>query len=151
SLFLLPPALHELTREGLPVPAHPYESVHDILATVDRVAPDLVLLFCGYLYANNGLISVQELEVLVRTLGPRRCRVVTSAPLLGVLAHAQESSFNLLPDLRKLVAADFARAYAILKPLPHLYLIDLGHAAPTEAVAFSNPAFYRPRAYLPCP
>src|SRR5262249_55178858 len=53
SLFLLPPALHELTREGLPVPAHPYESVHDILATVDRVAPDLVLLFCGYLYANN--------------------------------------------------------------------------------------------------
>ncbi len=141
SYLLIRPALHAVHGDDLPVPSQVYESAVDVLAAVERFRPDAVLLFCGYLFAHDGIFSDAELERLVGALLRRGCPVLTSDPFVGWLREIAAwaaarpatdrqdaprpletlTAEELEEEQKRFFARDFGRAYALLSPLPHVY------------------------------
>ncbi len=120
-----------------------YATVADVLAAVDREQPDLAFLFSSYLYVVNRISSAEGLETLIQGLCTRGCRVVTSDPFLGLMAKLDGDTFVNHPQSR-LLTDSFARVFAVLKPLPHLYLAELNEPAEATNVAFFNPQILVP-------
>src|SRR5579871_2291201 len=79
-LLLLPGRLFALHQGRLDVRTRAYSTAGDVLAAADQAKPDLVFLFCGYLYVSDGILAVEGLESLVHELCARGCRLATSDP-----------------------------------------------------------------------
>ena len=144
-VLLMPGRLFVLHRDRLDVRTRAYSTTGDVLTAVDQERPDLVLLFCGYLYISNDIMSVGDLENLIRELCARGCRLVTSDPFLGLLARLDADTFGNHPAKRELTEV-FSRLFALLKPFPHLYLVNPRGTTGTTNVAFFNPHIIVPPA-----
>src|ERR1700722_18921816 len=66
--LLLPERLFRVHSASLPVARRAYNSPADILSAVAEKSPDVVFLFSGYLYAINGLFTVDGVRQLVEAL-----------------------------------------------------------------------------------
>ncbi|HXF78941.1 MAG TPA: hypothetical protein VN598_08775 [Usitatibacter sp.] len=164
ATLLLPRRAYELHGAGLPVASRPYQSVQDILEIVETVSPDVVCLFSGYLFVSQGLLSVGDLRMLVRTLLRRGCSVATSDPYVGTFRHFPEVEFPTKPGalqrhikvltrfLNRMMVERHVRAVAnILEDLPHIYPVPVdlpeGGAGPRR-ISFFNPSYIRSEAEL---
>lgn len=156
STILLPPRLIEANREGLPGRVAPYRGLQDLLDSVDRDKPDVVLLLSGYLFSLHRNLSLRDLAALVETLRRRRVPIVTSDPFLGLVSEAEMGdAFRIeIPgaswflrliawrQTRKLIR-HLSVSGAILRDVPHLYPVypptvgDPGHGAPRR-ISFYN-------------
>lgn len=177
SYLLIHPSLHAVYGDDLPVPFRLYDSIAEVIATVEKFQPDVVFLFCGYLFAHDGIFSFEALEQLLEVLRQRGCRVLTSDPFFGWLREldasgsgtaelAQEPRRPLadsLPSpLESLIPAelaeqqkqcfvrDFARAHALLGSLPQVYDVDPGPLASGDKLVYSNPAVVLRPGQAPC-
>lgn len=137
ATLLMPERLHAANRER--PGAAPYRSPDDILAAVDREAPDVVFLFSAYLYAINGLFDVEAAARLIRGLAERGTPVVTSDPFLGLMARPDESTFAAGHPLRAAFADHFARLSPHLADLTHLYFMPADGIAVARRASVANP------------
>lgn len=149
SCLLVPPSLYAIHREDLPVPIQPYESMPEIMAAVERMRPDVVFLFSGYLFANNGIFSNEEMAELIQALRQRGCRVVTSDPFFGLLAQ-MDDSFPYETEAERERNRQLLRAHAVLERLPHVYDVDPRGLVASPTLVYANRAMVRPPAYVPC-
>ncbi len=164
ATLLLSPRLYVNNRDVLPGRTHPVTSVEDVMAAVERERPDVVFLCSGYLFSIHELFSLEALERLVRLLGERGCRVVTTDPFLGLLPGLGTSTTvsvdipaHATPELRRekykqdaRLLAEFSASNRILAEVPHLYPAypaPLGQDAATDArvLSFYNEALLCPR------
>lgn len=143
STVLLPPRLFASNRETLPCATREYASIEDIISMVDTIKPDIFFLFSGYILPNHGLLSLEEMDALVKLLVDRNITVSTSDPFFGIFSHMDASHItgpeslrlfetDLLPDLTWQyrahamrgnfhILSQFAIASDILKDTVHLY------------------------------
>ena len=56
-MFAFPPRLHQVNERMLPVAAHAYRTAGELAEIVDREQPDVVMLFSGYLFVVNKLLT----------------------------------------------------------------------------------------------
>jgi hypothetical protein len=136
--LLLPDRLFEANRESLPAPVARWTSVDDVLAAVASTDPDVVFLCSAYLYAFNGLVSVDDVERLIATLRESGRRVVTTDPFLGLLARPDASVFRPDHPRTAWLMEHFGRLATALRTVPHLYPVDV-ETADVESLAFFNP------------
>lgn len=143
STVLLPPRLFASNRQTLPCSTREYESLEDIIGMVDSIKPDIFFLFSGYILPNHGLLTLEEMDELVKLLVDRDITVSTSDPFFGIFARMDASNItgpeslrlfetDLLPDLsweyrvnatrgNLHILSQFAIASDILKDTIHLY------------------------------
>lgn len=139
SSLLIPERLVANNGDALPGRTTPYESVSDILDAVDRTRARVVFLCSAYLFPIHDLLSVDELEELLRGLRERGCRVVTTDPFLGMLSirdpydivgislpnESGELDIAALQAVKEVederLRSSFKNCERILRDLPHLY------------------------------
>lgn len=169
STLLLPSKAHAY-HGALGVASRPYGSLDDIVRAVEAEAPDVVLLYSGYLLASQGLLTIGGLRRLVRELRVRGCAVATSDPFLGTyrrVARARvpsrpggllEAAAGLWPKGAALLHALRVRRHVreiagIMEGLAHLYPVPvtaLEAAGSLRRISFFNPRYFaQPRATVP--
>lgn len=121
AVLLLPPALYAQNSAELGSRALCYTCRSDIDEVVDRLRPNLVVLFSGYLMVINQLLDLPDLAALLARMEQRGIQVATSDPFLGLLLPGQVSPFNPAHPLKTWFDGHFARVGKLLAPLPHIY------------------------------
>jgi hypothetical protein len=132
-----------------------YDDLDDIERAVEECAPDVVILFSGYLLTIGRRFSLFKAFALLRRLRRRGARIVTSDPFIGLVRNPWSLRFGKMFAPRKggghdLVAAALApllaiRTYLIhlqLRRHPHLYAAPVAHRFPVSGhrgYAFFNP------------
>lgn len=166
STVLLPPRLFADNQATLPCQTLEYQSIDDIVHTVESTDPDIVFLFSGYILPNHELLSLEIMANLVQLLSDRKCKIVTSDPFFGIFSRMDHTNINgpeslrlfetdLIPDLQwdyrinatcgnLRILEQFATASDILKDTVHLtYCCPDPNDAPIEGSAY-NAAFFNP-------
>ncbi|CAA0098142.1 Uncharacterised protein [Halioglobus japonicus] len=170
TTLLLPPRLYSKNKDTLPGKTYSYDSIDDILCTVDETEPDIVFLFSGYILPLHQIISLEETEALVQLLSDRNCKVVTSDPFFGIFSQLDPAEANA-PEALQLfeteiikdqpwpyrlsttfgnmrILKQFARASHIIRNTTHLYYTrthpdDEPIEVGTDNVTFFNPSLVR--------
>lgn len=138
SCLLLPPRLHDRNLGVTGVPTACYRSASDILAHTQTFRSDLVVLASGYLYAINGLLSIDDLAGMIGILRDRGVRMVTTDPFLGLLQDSFRSLFHAGHPSGHLFTAHFDAVAPLLKGLPHLHPVPLAVTG-LHCIPFFNP------------
>lgn len=133
AVLLMPDRLFAANREDLGVPVYRYGSTREVMDRVATEAPDLVLLFSGYLYTVNDIFPVEDVERLVGELRRGGHRVVTSDPFLGILSALDASTFSERHPRRQWLIDHFGRLARAFADVPHLDLVPLEDARPGAA------------------
>ena len=159
---LLPHRLFSDNKNTLPVSASPYAGLKDVLGAIAAHEPDLVFLLSGYLLEWDRLLARNSLDTLVRHLGERGCRVLTSDPFLGLAPHVTASQIDtqmvlsghglwrgLLPRLLLRLQGSKSRLLRVpsLEHVVHLYPTstpDSGYQDGVTRFSFFNPTLIRP-------
>jgi hypothetical protein len=171
SCVLLRPSLHAIHGDDLPVPVQVYESVADVLVAVERLRPDVVFLFSGYLFAHDTIFSYDDLEQFIQVLHGCGCPVLTSDPFFGWLREVTASMEgqperdwgdgprppleSLTPEeleqeQKQYFMRDFGRADAILQFIPHVYDLNPPPGfVGASSVIYSNQAMVMPPGPVP--
>lgn len=139
TVLLMPDRLYALNKDGLPVPTRRYNALSEVIAAVEEEKPDIIFLFSGYLYTINNIFSLEALQLLVRELRARNCRIVTSDPFLGLMARIDDGTFNDRHPAKPWLSHLFSQVFAVLQDVPHLHLVDIGTRANVASVSFFNP------------
>ena len=139
ALLLLPDRLYCVNGGHLPEPHRRYGSADDVLRTVEQYRPDIVFLFCGYLFVINGIFDHQTFAGLVARLQESGVRVVTSDPFLGLLSHVNDSTVRCADSSRARFTGVLTGTSDLLRPLPHLYQNLAEPVGRHNSVAFFNP------------
>lgn len=138
SVLLMPSRMHLANRESLPYPSHPYHSAQELAALVEAAAPDVVVLFSGYLFVINKLLTEKELTELLSAWRARDLPLVTSDPSLGLIPRGDarfQANFAggaALGAHFRALATEFASAY-------HVYLAPQGIDVPCPHGSYYNP------------
>tara|TARA_R110002072_G_scaffold43340_6_gene121751 strand:+ start:4445 stop:5686 length:1242 start_codon:yes stop_codon:yes gene_type:complete len=167
TTLLLPPRLYSKNKDTLPGTTYSYDSIEDILRTVDDTQPDIVFLFSGYILPLHQIVSLEETEALVQLLSDRKCKVVTSDPFFGIFSHLKPEEANAPQALQLFeseiikeqpwpyrlsttfgnmrILKQFARASHIIRNTTHLYYTrpdpnDEPIEVVTDNVTFFNPS-----------
>ena len=111
ATLLLPPRAYEMHEGRLPMASRPYRSLQDILDVVESESPDVVCLVSGYLFASSGLLTINALRKLVRTLRERGCKVATTDPYFGTF--------------REIAKADLPARHGAIHRFVERYLVKL--------------------------
>ena len=151
AVFAMREPWYSLNHTGLPGKTYGFNNFVDLLAAIDEESPDLVCLFSGYLYVKDQIIDFKHLDDLIKYVRSRRAKVVTSDPFLGLTARLPV--VDLQHPLGQVVSLPmrfigealfgpmftyFLRTRAILKDVPHVYVVDPDEQG-VIAVAFYNP------------
>ncbi|TXH35883.1 MAG: hypothetical protein E6Q94_03605 [Burkholderiaceae bacterium] len=91
---LLPTALRHAVSSTATMRVDHYDSLCDIEACVEQLAPDVVMLFSGYLLTIGKRFSFFNAVALLRRLKRRGVPVLTSDPFLGLLDSPNALDFN---------------------------------------------------------
>jgi hypothetical protein len=94
AMLLLPELTYEVNKHSLPVSAASFSTLADVQAAVEAHEPDLVFLVSGYLFSNDGLLSDEALDVLVRQLRDRGCQIITDDPFVGLAPRLKRSDLD---------------------------------------------------------
>lgn len=139
SVLALPPRLHQVNQRMLPVAAHLYRTAGELADIVDREQPDAVMLFSGYLFVVNKLLTQKALAGLLAEWRGRGIRIVTSDPSLGLIARGGElfqarfAAAPILADHFAWLSEAFAEAY-------HVYLAPDGISTNRRYGSYFNPS-----------
>jgi hypothetical protein len=139
SVFALPPRLHQVNERTLPVAAHVYRTAEELAEIVDRERPDVVMLFSGYLFVVNKLLTQVALASLLNEWRGRGIRLVTSDPSLGLIAQGGElfqTHFAAAP----LLAEHFRWLSDALAGAYHVYLASDGIETNRRHGSYFNPS-----------
>jgi hypothetical protein len=139
TTLLMPGRLYALNKDSLVVPTRRYSVLADVIAAVEDESPDIIFIFSGYLYTINNIFDLPTLAKLVDSLRSRHCRVVTSDPFLGLMARLDNNTFSDRHPAKAALTNHFSRVFAVLRDVPHLYLVDIGTSANVSHVSFFNP------------
>jgi hypothetical protein len=139
ALILVPDRLFRANNGELPAACRSYHSVSDVLSAARAQSPDAVFLFSAYLYAVNGLLSVDDVRRLVECLRTLTQIVVTSDPFLGQLFQIDKSTFSDQHPARRLLSEHFALLVPILDSVKHLYRVEPRPGAAAGSISFYNP------------
>lgn len=122
--FLLPPKLYKRNPHIFGRATQVYDSIDGILALIDAQQPDVVCLFSGYLFAWDGLLTVDSVARIVDLAKTRGFQLVTSDPYLGLLAK---------PVPRITDAHDsFQTLFGVLHEAAHFYPVPCHQLAPSS-------------------
>lgn len=91
---LLPRRLFNLQPQPIDLDLKAYDRCDDLRTAIRELAPDLVFLFSGWLFAINGLMTAEELKSLVDELKADGLAVLTSDPFLGLADDPSLDLFN---------------------------------------------------------
>ena len=122
SSLLLPRRLYDINANCLEHPVKPYNTLGDIFTAIDDQKPDVVLLFSGYLYAINNLITLSEHENLLAGLATRRLPVISTDPFFGLLNGPDPAPFNKEHPAELTLTMHFGRIATSMQDVAHLYL-----------------------------
>ena len=139
AAFVMPERLYTANADAAPGRVARFDTAEDVLGAVDRVRPDLVCLFSGYLYAINGLLPLEKVAALVDALRARRVRIATSDPFLGVLARMDATTFSDRHPRKAWLTTHFGALARVYADVPHVYPVPLV-ADGVRAASFFNPA-----------
>jgi Flp pilus assembly protein TadD len=161
ATLLLPDRLFAHNADAISGRTHRFATLHDVLAAVEREAPDIVFVCSGYLMAQHGIMAEEDLARLIDALRERRCRVVTSDPFLGILSKYDPhlairldipptSPFFDDEDVARgqrlheeTKWAEFSKAERILKSTFHFYPAYCGEPDPlTDPTDARNVSFF---------
>jgi hypothetical protein len=141
---------------ALPGTVHQYRDLGDLLTIVGQESPDVVCLFSGYLFMHDQLLSCDDLERFLEELHTRGISVVTSDPFLGLASRLPQ--FDARNPLEQILSVPvgflgellFGQMFAylsqvgrILKPIPHLYVVDPEEGGGAKRLTFFNPNIRR--------
>jgi hypothetical protein len=155
TAFAMRDPWYSLNRAGLPGAIYRFEHLNGLLAAIEEEAPDLVCLFCGYLFVKDEIFNYDDLDRLVKYLRVRGIKVVTSDPFLGLISRLPVLDFqNPIEQLVTLpfrlggealfgpMFPYFLRVRAILNDVPHVYVVEPEEQG-VRALAFYNPNIRR--------
>jgi hypothetical protein len=161
TAFAMRDPWYSLNRAGLPGAIYRFEDLNGLLAAIEEEAPDLVCLFCGYLFVKDEIFDYDGLDRLVKYLRVRGIKVVTSDPFLGLISRLPVLDFqNPIEQLVTLplrlggealfgpMFPYFLRVRAILHDVPHVYVVEPEEQG-VRALAFYNPNVRRSAADQP--
>ncbi len=143
TLILVPDRLFRANNGELPAACRAYHSVADVLSAAREQSPDVVVLVSAYLYAVNGLVSLDDVKRLIEALRPIARVVVTSDPFLGQLFHIDQTTFHDQHPAKRQLSDHFAHLVPILDGVKHLYRVE-----PCPGAAAGSVSFYNPRVVL---
>ncbi len=166
TTLLLPPRLYAKNKDTVPGKVLAYESIEDIIHTIDETKPDIVFLFSGYILPLHTIISLEDMTNLVQLLSDRKCKIVTSDPFFGIFSGMDPSTVSA-PDALRLFEAEilkgqpweyrlsttfgnirimkqFAAASHIIKDTTHLHYTRPGPHSETIEVNTHNVTFFNP-------
>jgi hypothetical protein len=151
TAFAMPEPFYSLNREGLPGTCHRFDNLASLLVAIEQENPDLVCLFSGYLFAKDEIVSLDELDRLVKYLQIRRTKAITSDPFLGLISRlppldldnpiAQILGLPIRLMGEAMLGSLFPyllRTRIILQDIPHVYIVD-PHEHVVKTLAFYNP------------
>jgi len=147
----MPEPQYSLNRDTLPGATHHFAGLNDLINAIQREEPDLVCLFSGYLYVSEKLIDFDQLDQLIKYLGSRGIKTITSDPFLGLISRLPPLDLdNPIGQILGLPIRLFGEALLgpmfpyflktrnILKDTRHTYIVD-----PNEPGVAARP-FYNP-------
>jgi hypothetical protein len=166
TTLLLPPRLFSKNKNTVPGDVFEYESIEDIVRTVDEIKPDIVFLFSGYILPLHGVISLEAMADLVQLLADRKCKIVASDPFFGIFSGMDPSSISA-PEALQMFEAEillkqswayrlsttfgniqilkkFAAASHIIKDTTHLYYTRPDPDSELIEVNTQNVTFFNP-------
>lgn len=127
--------LYSTNQNRLPYNLCTYSSFDDLREIVEQLNPDLVLLFSGYLYKLNSLLSAEQTVDFLNYLRDRDIPYVTSDPSLGLIGNLADKPQNLTYER-------FRLQFEWLLPhldIPHLYLSSVGIDCRSDSHSYFNP------------
>lgn len=144
ATLLWPPRLAAANPAGLAWPTRVYQGASELSRHVAELAPDVLLLFSGYLPVVNQLLSADEWADLLARWRRGPWKLVTSDPALGILDRIDEHTFSPRHPARGWLAAHFDWLAGELATVPHLYLSPEPTASRAPQTSFFNPRFGPP-------
>jgi len=137
SILLMPPRMHQANRETLPFASRAYHGALELAALVEGAAPDVVVLFSGYLFVVNKLLMESELTGLLSAWRARDIPLVTSDPSLGLIPRGNVR-FQATFAGAAALGAHFRALAAELADAFHVYLAPRGTDAPCQHGSYYN-------------
>jgi hypothetical protein len=113
--LLLPTRLYQKNSQLAPHTVSAYGSAAELLLTIQKFSPQLLLLMSGV----NGLLSVEELQLILQQARSMEITVATTDPMLGV--PISEESFHPL-GWTKEMCQRAAALQTCLQDIHHIYL-----------------------------
>lgn len=139
-VVVLPPSLFALNRDALAYRTYEYQRAGDIHPIIESEAPDVVLLFSGYLYVVNQVLqsetAVHSVLDRIRSLG---IPMATSDPSLGLLTAPDATVFNDRHPRHQWMVEHFTRTAEVLADLTHLYLAPSALVTKAKHLSYFNP------------
>jgi hypothetical protein len=139
TLILAPDRLFRANGGDLPAGCRNYHSVADVLSAARAQSPELAFLFSAYLYAVNGLLSLDDVQRLIEGLRAVTRMIVTSDPFLGLLFHIDDRTFSDQHPAKRELTEHFAQVARMLDGVKHLYRVEPREGAKAGSVSFYNP------------
>jgi len=139
-VFLLPPGLYDVNRDAFSFPVYQYEKAADVRDAVERAAPDVVLLFSGYLYVVNKVLQTEKsLANILEFIQGLGIPIATSDPSLGLLTDVDPTLFNARHPRYRWMLDHFTRTSGSLEQMMHLYLAPSALVSRARHLAYFNP------------
>jgi hypothetical protein len=139
TVLLMPRRMHQANHATLPYACHAYENAAEIAAHVERFRSDAIVLFSGYLFVINKLLTEAELASLLSTWRARDIPLVTSDPSLGIIPRGaaqfppQFAAAEAMRGHFRWLAEQFADVL-------HVYLAPKGIDGPQRRASYFNPS-----------
>jgi hypothetical protein len=135
--LLLPQNLFELNKDKLDYPLYLYHTIHDIEQVVARVMPQIVMLYSGYLFVIDGIMSHQDFERSLNYLHSQGMILATSDPFLNWYSAIDSAKIRKESFYSKFT--DYSRAiHRLLKKFIHITPLELQVKADLKALSFYN-------------
>ena len=138
--LLLPERLEKTKTEGLQRRTEYYPNILNLIASVRRHKPDLLLLFSGYLFTLDGIMAVGDMATIIKFAKDQGSRVATTDPFLGVISRLDEKTISDLSSTKTKMLEIFSAVFKVLRNIPHLYLADASHIPRIQSFSYFNPS-----------
>ena len=121
--LLLPERLHARNKRLFGCATQEYSTAEHILQQIKSQKPDIVFLFSGYLFAWDGLLTVDSIAEIVQWSKVHDFKLVTSDPYMGLLA-------NPVPKITD-AHSSFQTLFDIFRGVKHFYPVPCEQLAPS--------------------
>lgn len=127
AVLLLPDNLAQPESSLDGVSSRTYRGLPDILAVIDDLRPDAVLLCSGYLFCIGGLLDEASVTALLAALRARGITVLTSDPFLGQQYLTAPGAFDIAIPNGPAMAQHLRHLATLLRDCTHVYMAPASH------------------------
>jgi len=112
-----------------------YKNTNEIKTYVEKIEPDTVVLYCGYLIAPNNIIPYSDFHALLDYFNQRDIPIITSDPFLRFYEHNNyEAEGN---EFRPYIRNALKRLGERLADYPHIYCVPF-QSRTVQTINYSN-------------